>query len=243
MDKTTHKSISERALAWAMRNREIINMKYSLWAVITFFRQRRWYFFSFVLCWRLKKSLQWQVIFITWIFFMESHSACPGDWRMFNSSCYRGFSSFRILSFSEAEVGYLSEYRISIKSGAGGLWPGRQQGGAPFSPQSAPAGVHAGAGEGWGLVWPHEGSLSRGKNIVWQTGAGLEWRLAYWLPALGRGGEEEEARLCGALRWSRLPAHQAGRTLGNSLQLTPPNHFSKHLTLMIWSDVSKYILF
>ena len=54
-------------------------------------------------------------------FFMESHSACPGDWRMFNSSCYRGFSSFRILSFSEAEVGYLSEYRISIKSGAGGL--------------------------------------------------------------------------------------------------------------------------
>ena len=100
-------------------------------------------------------------------FFMKSHSACPGDWQMFNSSCYRGFSSFRILSFSEAEVRYLSEYRISINSVWGPLCPGRQEGGAPLSPQSTPAGVHAGAGPGSGLVWPHEGSLSR-----WEAGAG-----------------------------------------------------------------------
>ena len=93
--------------------------------------------------------------------FMKSDSACPGDWEMFNSSCYRGFSSFRILSFSEAEVRYLSEYRISINSGAGALCEGRQQGGPPLSPQSPTAGVHAGAGQGSGLVWSHEGSLSR----------------------------------------------------------------------------------
>ena len=94
------------------------------------------------------------------IFFMKSPSACPGDWQMFNSSCYRGFSSFRILSFSEAEVRYLSEYRISINSGAGAVCEGRQQGGAPLSPQSPAAGVHAGAGQSSGMVWPNEGSLS-----------------------------------------------------------------------------------
>ena len=94
-------------------------------------------------------------------FFMKSISACPADWQIFNSSCYRGFSSSRILSFSEAEVRYLSEYRISINSGAGAVPGWRRQGGTSLSPQSRTTGVHAGAGQSSGLVWSHEGSLSR----------------------------------------------------------------------------------
>ena len=85
---------------------------------------------------------------------------------MFNSSCYRGFSSFRILSFSEAEVRYLSEYWISINSGAGSVCRWRQAGWAPLSPQSPPPGVPAEAGPGSGLVWSHEGSLSRCEGVL-----------------------------------------------------------------------------
>ena len=121
-------------------------------------------------------------------------SACPDGWQMFNSSCYRGFSSERILSFSEAEVRYLCSSRISINWVAVVVRCRLQ---AAFSPQSAGDQLHPPAGPRSRLVRTWEGSLpwcvrlsllvlicplpggnmSAGNRIVWADGTPTDFTL------------------------------------------------------------------
>ena len=81
---------------------------------------------------------------------------------MFNSSCYRGFPSERILSFSEAEVRYLWEYWISIQVLRTGVEAETMR--SPgASPQST---VSRRSSSWWSWVGPWDGSGPGRESIL-----------------------------------------------------------------------------